>query len=170
MNGASNNKPNQGNTTKNDYADFPLPDYDSLTVSVVNQDRKIGAKACFVAENRLAEDKTPILSYSSEVDAPREQLRLLKNFAEAKDYLREIGVTDLDAQLSKESDVMQDIMDRVDRGIANAEAAARKAKIRRIAKRMGTGLITGTVMGLAVQEFSALFNPKVLVYLSYNVI
>lgn len=104
-------------------------------------------------------DKTAdsVLTFSSETEAPREQLKLLQRYSRAKEFLRNNGVGDLDDQLDARSNLMQNIMNDIEQNISSANKAARKAKISRIAKRAGFSLVSG----LVIQEVMALVNPNV---------
>ena len=102
-----------------------------------------------------------VLSYTSELDAPAEQLDLLVYFAQAKEFLTKNGVDDIDAKLDERSELMQEVIDEVESDIDDANKRARKTKIKRIAKKAGLGFITGAATGLVMQEVSALMNPNV---------
>ncbi len=101
-----------------------------------------------------------VLSYSSEVEAPEEQLLLLQQMGAAKRLLKEIG-TDVDKELDNASDLMTQTIEAVDNNLKDSEKLKRKAKVARIAKRAGISFASGLVIGVGVQEVRALFDPDV---------
>ncbi|MBR3322509.1 hypothetical protein IKG13_00375 [Candidatus Saccharibacteria bacterium] len=101
-----------------------------------------------------------VLSYSSEVEAPEEQLLLLQQMGAAKRLLKEIG-TDVDKELDNTSDLMTQTIEAVDDNLKDSEKLKRKAKVARIAKRAGISFASGLIVGVGVQEVRALFDPNV---------
>ena len=102
-----------------------------------------------------------VLSFTSELDAPAEQLDLLVYFAQAKDFLKNNGVDDIEDQLDEKSELMENVIDDIEGNIRDADKLAKKTKIKRIAKKAGIGFLTGAATGLVMQEVSALMNPNV---------
>lgn len=116
----------------------------------------------------LEKTNTPILSFSSEVNAPREQLGLIKTFCEAKKLLRDNGVNDLDDRLNpnngtsaEQARLISDIRDSFTSSRKEKEKLARRAKVGRVAKKAATSFVSGLVIGTAMREVTALFNPNV---------
>ena len=103
----------------------------------------------------------PVVSYTSEFDAPSEQLNLLISFAKAKEFLSNNGIADIDAKLDKSSNLMQSVFDSLEQNAADADKRAKNLKAWRIAKKAGLGLVSGAAIGLVMQEVSAFFNPNV---------
>ena len=102
-----------------------------------------------------------VLSFTSELDAPAEQLDLLVYFAQAKDFLKNNGVDNIEERLDDQSELMENVIDDIEGDINAANKRARNTKIKRIAKKAGLGFITGAATGLVMQEVSALMNPNV---------
>ncbi len=107
-------------------------------------------------------DKTEhsVLSYSSEVEAPEEQLRLLQQMGAAKRLLRETGAN-IDKALNDSSALMTNTVDSINNNLKESEKLKRKAKVARIAKRAGVGLAAGVVTFVGMQEVRALFDDNV---------
>lgn len=102
-----------------------------------------------------------VLSYTSELDAPAEQLDLLVYFAQAKEFLTNNGISNIDDRLDEKSNLMTSVVEDIEDNIDDANKRARLTKVKRIAKKAGTGFITGAVTGLVMQEVTALLNPEV---------
>ena len=102
----------------------------------------------------------PVLSYTSELDAPDEQLSLLVHFANAKEFLKNNGVNDIDDKLSEQSDIMQDITEEIEANFEEKDKAAKKLKRNRIIKRAITSGAMSAVAGVAAQEVKAIFSPN----------
>ena len=116
----------------------------------------------------LDKSGTPVLQYSSEVNAPEENLALLKKYAQAKKFLREKGVDNIDEMLDPQrgtsaetAKLIMKTRDALQGEIDDKDKAARKAKLARVAKKAAIAFGTGLVAGVAMREVTALFNDNV---------
>lgn len=103
-----------------------------------------------------------VLKYTSERNAPEEQLMLLQQYARAKSFLRKSDshYVDIDKRLESQTDLMKDVINSFLTEQQDKDKAARDLKIKTILKKSGTGLLVGAAFGLAAQEVraSALFD------------
>ncbi len=103
-----------------------------------------------------------VLKYTSERNAPEEQLILLQQYARAKSFLRKSNshYADVDKRLDNQTDLMKNVINGYLTEQQDKDKAARDLKIKTILKKSGTGLLVGAAFGLAAQEVraSALFD------------
>ena len=101
------------------------------------------------------------ISYSSEQDAPYEQILLLRQMAEAKQFLHDSGVADVDDRLRTDSDIMVNAIGELNGNVADAKSRAHKQKARDIAGRAAKNFGTGLLFSLGAEELKAVFNDDV---------
>lgn len=128
-------------------------------------DTEVNSLFNFVARTqwclRQEGSKNPVIAYTSEIKAPKEQLELLNAMVEAKKLLGEQGINDLSSRLDKSSDIMRNVDDSLRESVEEATKRAKRAKVLTCAGKFGAGLATGLAIGVIAQEVSAAFNPNV---------
>lgn len=102
-----------------------------------------------------------LLSYTNEIDAPIEQLRILEKMARAKATLVDAGESNLDARLDNQTDLMKGVMSQFEQNIKESDKTAKRVKAERILKKSGFSLVSGAVLGIAAQEVRALMDDSV---------
>ena len=100
-----------------------------------------------------------VISYTNEIDAPIEQLRMLEWLARSKQCLSDVGMNDVEGQLSNTTRLMRGVAEQVNDVIDDSDKAAKKVKAARIAKSAGFAFVSGAAIGFAVQEVKALLDP-----------
>ena len=113
---------------------------------------------------RMDKEGNSLLKYSSELDAPREQLALLQQIVRSKLWLRDEkhgNIDNLDEQLDAASQMMQDIRADIEKDLGDVDKIARRQKVEKILRKSGKSLLVGAVFGFAAQEVGALMNPNV---------
>lgn len=113
---------------------------------------------------RMDKEGNSLLKYSSEMNAPEEQLTLLQQIVRSKLWLRDENggnVRDIEDQLDRSSDLMQGVRDEIEKDLGNVDKVARRQKVEKILRKSGKSLLVGAAFGFAAQEVGALMNPNV---------
>ena len=113
---------------------------------------------------RMDKEGNSLLNYSSELNAPEEQLILLQQITRSKLWLSDENggnITDLEDQLDKTSDLMQGVRDDIEKDLGDVDKVARRQKVSKILRKSGKSLLVGAAVGFAAQEIEALMDPNV---------
>ena len=100
-----------------------------------------------------------VLSYTNEIDAPIEQLRMYEWLSRAKGCLKDAGMVDVEGQLANTTNLMRGVAEQVNDVIHESDTAAKKVKAARIAKSAGFAFVSGAAIGFTIQEVKALIDP-----------
>lgn len=113
---------------------------------------------------RMDKEGNSLLKYSSEMNAPEEQLMLLQQITRSKTWLSDENggnIENLEDQLENASDLMQNVRDEIEKDLGDVDKLARRQKVAKIMRKSGKSLLVGAAFGFATQEIGALMNPDV---------
>lgn len=113
---------------------------------------------------RMDKEGNSLLKYSSELNAPEEQLGLLQQIVRSKLWLRDENggnIKDLDDRLDSASDLMQGVRDEIEKDLGDVDKVAKRQKVSKILRKSGKSLLVGAAVGFAAQEITALMDPDV---------
>lgn len=113
---------------------------------------------------RMDKEGNSLLKYSSEMNAPEEQLMLLRQITRSKMWLSDENggnIENLQDQLDSASDLMQDVRDEIEKDLGDVDKLAKRQKVAKIMRKSGKSLLVGAAFGFATQEIGALMDPDV---------
>ena len=113
---------------------------------------------------RMDKEGNSLLKYSSELNAPEEQLGLLQQIVRSKLWLRDENggnIQNLADQLDNASDLMQSVRDEIEKDLGDVDKVAKRQKVAKILRKSGKSLLIGAAVGFAAQEVEALMDPNV---------